>query len=302
MARNRRGINNPYGKLPGREGRSPNPDTRTSPNPDTRTSPNIDTRESPNPDTRESRDYNLQGGESLDVENLTAGESFDPETLTPPQSEVPATEPEDGFVGPPDTRRIMEKAIVDSFYDRYKTENLSPEDFKKFEKMARQAIKGGGSPADIIFKMDEHPELFGLEPREFSRSRGRSHMDMLREQAAAKAYEKMAQDNRRLAPLRDVGDDPSSGYPASLISSILDKTGIMPKPTADEQRERNQRFREYQLRRGELQGYDDDRYPIRKSAYDIAAENYPDLFPEGYEEEDRSVSGSKTLYLPNKLD
>jgi hypothetical protein len=295
MARNKRGINNPYGKLPGREGRSANPDTRESPNPDT--------RESPNPDTRTSPDYNLQGGESLDVENLTPGESLDAETLTPPQSEVPAKEPEDEFVGPEDTRRIMEKAIIDSFYDRYKTENLTPEDFKKFEQMARQAVKAGKTPGHIIFQMDKNPELFGLEPREFHRSRGRSHMDMLREQAAAKAYEEMSQDPRfRGAPLRGVGDDPNAGFPTNVISSVLDKTGLVPKLTDEEQRERNQRFREAQLSRGEFQGYDQDRYPIRKSAYDFAAEKYPDLFPEGYEEEDRSVSGSKTLYLPNKLD
>ena len=95
--RKKKGVDNPYGE-----------------------SPRPDTRESPRPDTRESRDYNLKGGESLDVENLTPGESFDPETLTPPQSEVPVEETEQ-FVGPPDTRSTLEKAIVDSFHDRYKT-------------------------------------------------------------------------------------------------------------------------------------------------------------------------------------
>ena len=240
MARNRR----PGGPLYGREGRSANPDTR----------------------------------ESFDPENLTPPQSFDPETLTPPQSEVPAEEPEDEFVGPPDTRSDLQKALDDAFGDRFKVEDLSEQQMRQIQQLLNANLREGAGTEELVEMIQRDPSMFGLEPRRFSRQHGRSSMDVMREQAAATAYEQMRRDNPRLGALREEGDDPNAGFPRNVMSSVLDMTGLVPKPTADEQRERNQRFREYQLRRGELQGYDDDRYPIHKSAYDIAAENYPDLF------------------------
>ena len=182
------------------------------------------------------------------------------------------------FVGPPDMRSDLQKALDDAFGDTFKVEDLSEQQMRQIQQLFNANLREGGGTEELVEMIQRDPSMFGLEPRRFSRQHGRSSMDVMLEQAAAKAYEQMRRDNPRLGALREEGYDPSSGYPTSLISSVLDKTGIMPKPTADEQRERNQRFREYQLRRRELQGYDDNRYPIYKSAYDIAAENYPDLF------------------------
>ena len=183
------------------------------------------------------------------------------------------------FVGPPDTRSDLQKALDDAFGDTFKVEDLSEQQMRQIQQLLNANLREGAGTEELVEMIQRDPSMFGLEPRRFSRQHGRSSMDLLREQAAVKAYEQMRRDNPRLGSLREEGDDPNAGFPANVISSVFDKTGLVPKPTADEQRERNQRFREYQLRRGELQGYDDDRYPIHKSAYDIAAESSPDLFP-----------------------